>query len=160
MGFKPRASNLNNYSPKPYCDPPFLFQKLCGRKSTFLLCIHICCLLFFIWAPGLPLSWGAQQMINKSTDEYATQFCLNKFRSCWELDKENKAIAMCDVVKTVCPPRQSTLRRDLPATKGPGFFQRCNTCCWRDVPPIWGDQEENNLFSLRTASLASCQFLI
>lgn len=44
-------------------------------------------------------------MINKSSDEYATRFELNKSRSCWELDKENKAIEIRDIEK---PPANFT----------------------------------------------------
>lgn len=38
-------------------------------------------------------------MTNKSSDEYVTQFRFNKSRSCWELDKENKIIGICDIGK-------------------------------------------------------------
>lgn len=80
-----------------------------------------------------PAPRGAWQMINKSSDEYATWFCLNKSCSCWELNKKNKAIEIHDVEKLPAhltePPKWG-----LPATHGSWLFQRCKMCHWWDTP--------------------------
>lgn len=76
-----------------------------------------------------PAPKGAWQMINKSSDEYATWFCLNKSCSCWKLKKKNKATEIHGVEKL---PAHLTERPKwgLPAHMDPGFSRevKCAIC--------------------------------
>lgn len=77
-------------------------------------------------------------MINKSSDEYATLFCLNKSRSCWELDKENKAIETRMVKKTACPLPTASPDRVSQAQMSLGFSRDTKFAAGGVPPPSQG----------------------